>query len=115
MLVIGKLTHLSACGQESFRRDTASIDAGATHVARFNDRRLQSMVGSMLCSIKASISGTDHNDVEVEAGVAHPNYCCVPTILALRRSKRRGTAAAATFNDSTLELCGRVTAWVQQA
>ena len=64
---------------------------------------------------EAAVAGSNNNDVEVEAGVAHPNCCDVAVIVALRRSRRRGTAADATFRDSTRALWGSVTAWVQQA
>ena len=62
------------------------------------------MVGCVLGGVEAAITGTDHDHIEVETGVAHPDCCVEAVILARRRSRRRGTAAEATFNDSTAGL-----------
>ena len=115
MLVIGQFANLAAGSQQRLGRHTTTVHTGATHVARFDDRRFKAMLSRMLCGIKPAVAGTDDNDVEVEAGVAHPVCCDVAVIVALRRSSRRGTAAAATFSDSTRLLWGSVTAWLQQA
>ena len=115
VLVIGQFAHFAAGGEKCLRRNAPTVHAGSTHVPRFDDRRPEAMVGGMFGGIEAAVAGADDDDVEVETGVAHPDCCVVAVIVALRRSSSRGTAAAATFNDSTLGLWGRVTAWVQQA
>ena len=116
MLIIGQFTHLAAGRQQCLGGHTPPVHAGAAHVTRFNDRGLEAMLRSMLRSIETAVAGADDDDVEIETGVAHPDCCdVVAVIVALRRSRSRGTAAAATFRDSTRSLWGRVTAWVQQA
>ena len=115
VLIISQFTHLSAGRQQCLGGHAPPVHAGAAHVPRFDDRGLQAMLRSVLCSIKTAVAGTDDDDVKIETGVAHPDCCNVPVIVALRRSNSRGTAAAATFRDSTRSLWGSVTAWVQQA
>ena len=101
MLGIGKLSHPAGGCQQSFRRNTAAIHAGPAHIARLDDRHLQSVISGMFGRIETAITGTDHDHIEVETGVAHPDSCMEAVIVARRRSKRRGTAAEATLRDST--------------
>ena len=115
VLIIRQFPHLAAGGEERLGRHTAAVDAGAPHVPRFDDGGFEAVLCGMFGGIESAVAGTDDDDVEVEAGVAHPDCCDVAVIVARRRSSRRGTAAAATFSDSTRGLWGRVTAWVQQA
>ena len=115
MLVVREFPHFSTGGQQRLRGNTTPVHTGTTHIAGFNDRRLQAVFGRMFGCVEAAVAGSNNNDVEIEAGVAHPNCCDVAVIVARRRSKRRGTAADATFKDSTRGLWGNVTAWVQQA
>ena len=115
VLVVSKFPNFSTSGQQGLGGDTTPIDAGASHVARFNDRRPKSVLSGMFGSIEAPVAGSNNNDVEVKTSVDHTYRDGLRDIVARRRSNRRGTAAAATLRDSTLELCGRVTAWVQQA
>ena len=115
VLIIGQFPHLATGCQQRLGRHTAAIDTGASHVPRFNDGGFKAVFCGMFGGIEAAVTGADDDDVEVEAGVAHPDCCVVAVIVARRRSSRRGTAAAATFSDSTRELWGNVTAWVQQA
>ena len=94
MFVIGQLTHLATGGQQGLRGNTTAVDAGTTHVAGLNDRGPETVFGGMFSGIKTAVAGTDHDDVEVEAGVAHRGCCVVAVIVALRRSSSNGTAQA---------------------
>ena len=115
MAVVGQLTHFAAGCQQSLRGNATAVHAGATHIPRLDNGRLEPMLCGVFGGIKPPITCADDDDVVVEAGVAHPDCCVVRAIVARRRSNRRGTAAAATLRDSTRGLCGSVTAWVQQA
>ena len=100
MLSIGQLTHPAGCCQQCLGGNTTSIDAGAAHVSGLDDCHLQSVICSVFGRIESAITGTDHDHIEVETDVAHPGCCIKAVIVARRRSKRRGTAAEATFRDS---------------
>ena len=101
MLRIGQLTDTTRSGEQSLGRNAAPIHTGPAHVARLDNRDLQAMLSGMLRCIETAVTGTDHDHIEVETGVAHPDCCMGAVIVARRRSKRSGTAAAATFKDST--------------
>ena len=104
MLVVGQFTNLAAGCQQCLGGHAAPVHTGSAHVARFDDRRLQTVLGCVFRCVKTAITGTNDDDVEIETGVAHTDCCVEAVILALRRSSRSGTAAAATFNDSTRSL-----------
>lgn len=109
MLCIGQLTHPATGSEQSLGGHTAAVHTSAAHITGFKDSHLEAMLGCMFGCVETAISGADHNHIEVETGVVHPIFCVEDVILARRLSRRRGTAATATFRDSTAELWGKVT------
>ena len=104
VLAIAELTHPAAGSQQRFGRHTTAVHAGATHLTAFDDGRLQALLSSMLCCIKAAIAGPDHDQVVVHRRGQAPNAVAADSLLSCpcrTRSSNSTPAATATLRDST--------------
>ena len=126
MLGIGQLPHPAAGRQQRLGGHAAAVDAGAAHVARFDDRHLEAVVGGVLGRIKTAVAGADDDHIEIEGtrgcrhrgllrllkGILSPQVAVAkapPSWRWRQRSSSSGAAATATFRDSTAVLWGMVT------
>jgi len=64
MVRISQLPHPTTGRQQGLGGHTAPVDAGATHIAGFDDGHLEPMVGPMLGRIKAPVARTDHDHIK---------------------------------------------------
>ena len=64
MVRIRQLPHPATGRQQRLGRHTAPIDAGAPHIAGFDDGHLEPVIGPMLGRIKAPITGADHDHIK---------------------------------------------------